>query len=1102
MVYCPFDPDNTDYSHIPLNPKTVKAFENWNKSRTTTKGATFNVTYIGFTNEARNAFQYAVDIWSSLLSSDVEINVTVDFVVFENPNTLGGAGPGTYFRYFDGAPDSNFYAVALAEKMAGKELNDPDAADINASFSSEYNFYFGTDGNTPAGQQDFVTLVLHELGHGLGFADLNSINNSGTGFTGFNGSLDAYSSFLIDGQGIPIRDFDNPSLQLGDYLTSDNLFSGSELAFIANGDEYPKVYAPATWSSGSSIAHWDESTYPPRDPNTLMTPFSGNGQSAHDPGPNTLSLFADMGWVHTRIVNESAQIVKNLVDDITIQASIATDTALASTGITLHYSFDNFVTEEMVQLTEVGGIYSATITNPGEISIIKYYFDGVEDVLGRTYEAPSAGSLRRYYELLIVPDLPIGIIPYENTFDGLDNFISANVSGTTFEKGNSSIVGKNGTSSGGFAWVSGVNEANYLNNTETYLYSELFDFTTTGGYRLLMDANFSFEDGVDGFIVEYSTNEGISWNPLGNQVGKWYNSISRGSSPFLSGSPIFSGTTNGQFQEFTSSLTFLAGEPSVWFRLKMLTNGEGGDVGVAVDDFTINYSEASSTFSFDKSLVYLNEILNFTYTGTGAASYEWDFGDGTQSIEQNPSHAYTTEGTYEVTLTVTDANGTTDFTTNTIQVLSTLTSLLLEEGGDMEINQNYFVAENISGTPFQLGKSTIVGKDGTASGDFAWVTGLDAAQYVDDSEAYLNTPEFDFSNINGTYTLSFKSKFSFESDWDGFIVEYSTNRGLSWLKLNPVRETGWYNNTSNPESVFGASVPIFSGVTNGFQLFSTDVSHLAGSESVVFRFKFLTDAAVTDVGMAIDDFQLEAPVSGDAIPLFSATGITNCSGQVVTFTNESEGSITSFNWDFGNNASPATATGPGPHNVTYSGEGFSTVTLNVESPVNGSQSFTQVDLIETVALDASFTVEFDNVTGDYLLTASQAESYQWYKDGVAIPGEINQTLRVDLGDGGEYTVLVSAGACELLAQAVVVSGLESIPGFNFYPNPSKGEIWFNGLNERTQIQILSVDGRLIHAHTLSKGDDRLNLSNLSKGIYLIKVAIGDQVGMYKLIMEE
>jgi PKD repeat protein len=45
-----------------------------------------------------------------------------------------------------------------------------------------------------------------------------------------------------------------------------------------------------------------------------------------------------------------------------------------------------------------------------------------------------------------------------------------------------------------------------------------------------------------------------------------------------------------------------------------------------------------------------------TVAGATITSWLWDFGDGNQSIAQNPCHAYTTPGQYTVSLTVTDSN--------------------------------------------------------------------------------------------------------------------------------------------------------------------------------------------------------------------------------------------------------------------------------------------------------------------------------------------------------------------------------------------------------------------------------------------------------------
>ncbi len=52
--------------------------------------------------------------------------------------------------------------------------------------------------------------------------------------------------------------------------------------------------------------------------------------------------------------------------------------------------------------------------------------------------------------------------------------------------------------------------------------------------------------------------------------------------------------------------------------------------------------------------------VSFTSSASGGAApytYAWDFGDGERSTQQNPTHTFQIAGTYNVTLTVTDANG-------------------------------------------------------------------------------------------------------------------------------------------------------------------------------------------------------------------------------------------------------------------------------------------------------------------------------------------------------------------------------------------------------------------------------------------------------------
>jgi PKD repeat protein len=52
-------------------------------------------------------------------------------------------------------------------------------------------------------------------------------------------------------------------------------------------------------------------------------------------------------------------------------------------------------------------------------------------------------------------------------------------------------------------------------------------------------------------------------------------------------------------------------------------------------------------------------VVRFTDLSNGSpATWSWDFGDGTGSSEQNPSHIYMNEGAYNVQLTVSNQYGT------------------------------------------------------------------------------------------------------------------------------------------------------------------------------------------------------------------------------------------------------------------------------------------------------------------------------------------------------------------------------------------------------------------------------------------------------------
>lgn len=90
-------------------------------------------------------------------------------------------------------------------------------------------------------------------------------------------------------------------------------------------------------------------------------------------------------------------------------------------------------------------------------------------------------------------------------------------------------------------------------------------------------------------------------------------------------------------------------------------NGTGASTPVVVTAL----SAPTAAFSYS----WTNTIVDFNNTSAGGTVYAWDFGDFSQSTAQNPSHLYTSNGTYTVTLVVTGSNGCTDTTTSVVQFM-------------------------------------------------------------------------------------------------------------------------------------------------------------------------------------------------------------------------------------------------------------------------------------------------------------------------------------------------------------------------------------------------------------------------------------------------
>jgi len=251
------------------------------------------------------AFQRAADIWGQRLSSPVIIRIEAKFDPLACDATsaiLGAATTISAARDFIGAPaPSTWYPLALANSLAGTDL-DPANNDIRATFNSSIGttcgfplgWYYGLDGNPPSGTLDFVSVVLHELGHGLGF---QSFVNLATGAK-LGGFDDIFSRSLENhSTGKLYPQMTNPERVAASQNTGNLHWIGGNVVAASgtltagvHSSGHVQMYAPNPQEPNSSVSHFDT----PVSPNQLMEPYYTDPN--HDV-ELTLKLFEDLGWV-------------------------------------------------------------------------------------------------------------------------------------------------------------------------------------------------------------------------------------------------------------------------------------------------------------------------------------------------------------------------------------------------------------------------------------------------------------------------------------------------------------------------------------------------------------------------------------------------------------------------------------------------------------------------------------------------------------------------------------------------------------------------------------------------------------------------------------
>ena len=229
------------------------------------------------------ALQYGLSLWASRVNSSLPIRVQASFATDSSITCtatealLALTGPQEVFRDDPTFPQQGvWYAGALANEFLGQvqttmpEMVTTFSGKIGTSACSfPASWYLGLDGASQANQIDFVAVVNHEIAHGLGF--MTFVDQTGAELTDDIGSFpDAFEERLFDltkGLAWPaMTDAQRAasSLNAGNLVwTGPQVEAKSSLfsAGVASGGRM-RMFAPTTYSDGSSVSHWDTSLSP------------------------------------------------------------------------------------------------------------------------------------------------------------------------------------------------------------------------------------------------------------------------------------------------------------------------------------------------------------------------------------------------------------------------------------------------------------------------------------------------------------------------------------------------------------------------------------------------------------------------------------------------------------------------------------------------------------------------------------------------------------------------------------------------------------------------------------------------------------------------
>lgn len=307
-----------------------------------TNNVTFNITYtdvdattgVGFDDamdgaDRRARLEDALAYVGEAVGEAGTLDVLVNASQTDATGFLAAAGTG-----FDEAVGYQNGSAFFRLENGFKQFASPE---IGITVDFGYTWNSGID--APLGTEyDLISVLVHEVTHGMGILSLSDANGDNAFTTPFPGAYSVWDSFLARNTGdVTLFSGAPPAFQgiTADLISNDLVFSGPSagVAFASR----PPIYAPNPFRLGSSLSHWKTGSIPG---GAVMEHAISRGEEARAYADFEVAALQDLGWSNATlplnpagyVPPEGGQITLNLTLGFIQEGDLLTMTAPAGSN--------------------------------------------------------------------------------------------------------------------------------------------------------------------------------------------------------------------------------------------------------------------------------------------------------------------------------------------------------------------------------------------------------------------------------------------------------------------------------------------------------------------------------------------------------------------------------------------------------------------------------------------------------------------------------------------------------------------------------------------------------------------------------------------------